>query len=367
MCRFLSIFFVSILIVFSLSFAVGAIDVSASYSVLIECDSLDVVFEKNANLPVGMASTTKIMTAIVALESEIPLDKVVKIPKEAIGIEGSSIYLKDGEELTIEDLLYALLLESANDAAVALAIACYENVDNFVSKMNEKAADLGLTQTHFTNPHGLDDAEHYTTATELAKIAIYAMKNPVFSEIVSTQKRVIPLFDDGSRVLINHNKLLKSCEGVNGIKTGFTKKCGRCLVSSCERDGVKMVAVTLKAPNDWLDHKNLYDYGFSLYENIKLANAGDYQISLSTVNGSINNVLCSNLEGLNITLKRGDNNISAELEANRLVPAPISQGDYLGQVVFKNNGKIIGKLGLYALYDVKEINYKKSIFEGLFK
>ena len=205
-----------------------------------------------------------------------------------------------------------------------------------------------------------------TTARDLAFLAKYAMSNPIFSEVVSTYKEVIPLGNDGSRVLINHNKLLRTYSGTVGIKTGFTKKCGRCLVSCAEVEGVKIIAVTLNAPNDWEDHKMMLDLGLSQYENITLANVGDYSISLDTINGVKSSVLCSNLDSLSVTLKRDNINISASLEANRMVSAPIKQGDLLGKIVFKNNDVVIASLDLYAIEGVKEIKYKKSIFERIF-
>ncbi len=365
MCRIFSyvICIISLALIFCLS--CSAIEVSAKSAYALEADSGDTVFEKNADTKMSMASTTKIMTGIVAIENA-PLDRIVKITPEMVGIEGSSIYLQEGEALTLEELLYALLLESANDASVAIACSVGGSVDKFVKMMNDKAQELGLENTHFTNPHGLDNEEHYTTARELAILANYAMNNPIFYDIVSTYKKVIPLGEDGSRVLINHNRLLKSYDGAIGVKTGFTKKSGRCLVSCAEVDGVRIIAVTLNAPSDWDDHTKMLDLGFSMYENIKLADVGDYNISLDVVNGVKGSILCSNLDSIDVTLKRDNINISAYLEANRMVSAPIKQGDLLGRIVFKNNGEEIASLNLYALESVKEIKYKKSIFERIF-
>ena len=365
MCRFFS--YVICLFCFSLALCLGVIatDVSAKSAYALEVDSLDTVFEKCADDKMSMASTTKIMTAIIVLENA-SIDTIVKITPDMIGIEGSSIYLQEGEELTIEELLYALLLESANDASIALAIATCGSVEKFVELMNKKADELMLNNTHFTNPHGLDDDEHYTTARELGALACYAIKNPVFKEIVSTYKRVIPLGEDGSRVLINHNKLLKTYDGAIGIKTGFTKKSGRCLVSYAENDGVQIIAVTLNAPNDWSDHEKLLDLGFSQYEGIKLADSGDYTVLLDVIGGKKSSVLCSNFDSACVSLKRDNINISAHLEANRIVSAPIKLGDLVGKIVFKNNGIEVTSINLYALENVKEIKYKKSIFERIF-
>lgn len=361
-CVFLSLFLCPCL--FAKALDVG--DISAKGAVLIEADSGSVVFEKNKDLVLPMASTTKIMTAIVAIEN-CSLEDEFTIPIEATNIEGSSIYLKEGEILTCKELLYALMLESANDSAVALAYATCGSLGDFVYLMNEKANELGLKSTHFTNPHGLDDDEHYTTAYELGVIASYAMENPVFREIVSTYKTTIPLNNgEGTRLLVNHNKLLRSFEGANGIKTGFTKKCGRCLVSSAEVDGVSMICVTLNAPNDWQDHKSMLEYGLSRYECIDLADSGDYILELDVINGKSPVALVTNHHKLSVVLPKENINISARLEVNRLLCAPINQGDYVGRVVFYNDNEEIGTLPLYALNTVKDIRYKKSIFERIF-
>lgn len=343
-----------------------AVDVSAKSAVLIEADSGDTVYEKNADIRMPMASTTKIMTAIVAIEN-CPLDKEVKITKESVGIEGSSIYLHEGETLTMEQLLYALLLSSANDASVAIATEVGGNLSAFVDMMNEKAKELGLCDTHFDNPHGLDSENHYTTSKDLSKIAAYAMKNPIFADIVSTYKKAIPLNDgEGTRVLVNHNKLLRLYDGAVGIKTGFTKKSGRCLVSCAEVDGVRMICVTLNAPNDWSDHRNMLDYGFSQYENISLADAGSYTLSLDVINGTKKKILCSNYYPVSVTLKKDGIDITASVEVNRFLCAPISQNDVVGQIVFYNNGQKIATADLYALEKADNITYKKSLFERIF-
>ncbi len=341
-------------------------DISAKSAVLIEAQSGAVAYGKNQDLRLPMASTTKIMTALVVLE-KAELDEIITVTPEMTGIEGSSIYLRAGEELTVEELLYALLLESANDAAVALAMTVGETVEGFAQMMNEKSREIGLTDTHFTNPHGLDSDEHYTTAYELGLISACAMKNPSFERIVSTYKKTIPLNNgEGARVLVNHNRLLRSYDGAIGIKTGFTKKCGRCLVSSATRDGVTLICVTLNAPNDWQDHKNMLDYGFSRYESVSLASPNSYNVELNAIGGEKSTFIAGNNDGLRITLERKKHNISAVLEANRLISAPVQKGDLVAKIVFYNDGELIGSLPLYARESVKELNYKKSFFERLF-
>jgi D-alanyl-D-alanine carboxypeptidase len=188
----------------------------------------------------------------------------VTVPPEAAGVEGSSVYLKAGEKIKLEDLLYALMLSSANDAAAAIAISVSGSIDAFAELMNAKARELGLENTHFENPHGLDVEEHYTTAYELAKIAAYALENEMFAKIVSTVKHIVPASEGGyARALVNHNRLLREYDDIIGVKTGFTKKCGRTLVSAARRGGVTLVCVTLCDGDDWRDHRAILDYGFS--------------------------------------------------------------------------------------------------------
>ena len=357
-----------LLLVLAIAFSISlcAMDISAKGAVLIEAQSKDVIIGKNENTTLPMASTTKIMTALVVLDS-IDTSTVVKIEPCMTNIEGSSIYLHEGEELTVSELLYALMLESANDAAVALAYTVSGGIEAFADLMNEKASSLGLENTHFTNPHGLDDKDHYTTPYELGIIAACAMENPIFREIVSTYKKTIPLNGgEGTRVLINHNRLLRSYNGAIGLKTGFTKRCGRCLVSCAERDGVTLICVTLNAPNDWQDHTKMLDCGFTEYVNLELASPQDYTIKMNAINGDKCSFLATNLDGLNVTLKKDNINISAIFEADRLICAPIKKGDIIGKIVFYNNGDIIGSLDITSKEQINDIKYKKSIFERLF-
>lgn len=342
-----------------------ASNLSCKSGALIAADTGELIYSKNESLKLPMASTTKIMTSLVVIENS-RLDDIVTITSPMTGIEGSSVYLKEGEELTVSELLYALMLESANDASVALAYHVAGSVENFVDMMNEKAAQIGLRSTHFTNPHGLDNDGHYTTAYELGLLAREAMKNETFRNIVSTYKATIPLNNgEGTRVLINHNRLLRSYDGAIGIKTGFTKKCGRCLVSCAQRDGVELICVTLNAPNDWNDHKNMLDYGFSQLERVNLASPFDYTVQLNVVNGQKSTLLATNREEFSYTLKKGANNISVICESNRLLCAPIKKGDVVGRIVYYCDGKEIGFVNLYATESIENINYK-SFFERLF-
>ena len=259
----------------------AAPSVTAGSSILTDADTGAVLFSQNENTQSLIASTTKIMTALVVLE-HCDADCVVTIPPEATGIEGSSIYLKAGEQLTVRDLLYGMMLHSGNDSAVALALACSGSVEAFAELMNQKAQELALQNTHFANPNGLDSEENYSTAADLATLTQYALQNTEFVKIVST--RTIRI---GERCLTNHNKLLWRVDGAIGVKTGYTKAAGRILVSAAERNGRRLIAVTINDPNDWHDHSALYDFGFSHYEEQTVFQEGEAVAELTLLNGSV--------------------------------------------------------------------------------
>ena len=233
-----------------------AVDTSATAAILMDAATGEVLYEKNADRQMLIASTTKIMTALVAIEQG-GLQDAVEVGWEHM-VEGSSMYLKPGETVSVEELLYGLLLCSGNDAALVLADHCGGGVEEFVALMNEKAREIGMTGTSFANPNGLDDEAHYSTARDMARLAAYAVNDPTFVRICSTSTVTI-----GGRTMSNHNKLLQRIDGCIGMKTGFTKAAGRTLVSCVRRDGRCLVAVTLQDGNDWLDHAALYDYGFA--------------------------------------------------------------------------------------------------------
>ena len=253
--------------------------VSARNAYVLDAVSGRVLFERNADRQSLIASTTKIMTALIVCEQCNVLDRM-RIPKEAVGIEGSSMYLREGEILTLQELLYGLMLSSGNDAATALAIYCGGTVEGFAELMNDKARILGLTGTHFVNPHGLDAPGHYSTARDLAVLGGYAMENPVFARTVSAKSVRI-----GERYLTNHNKLLWRIDGAEGIKTGYTQAAGRILVSSASRDDRRLIAVTVDAPDDWNDHAYLLEEGFSRYSPRQVVTAGERVAVLDVVGG----------------------------------------------------------------------------------
>ncbi len=341
----------------------AAIGVSAASAIVMEAESGTPLFEKDADTRRPMASTTKIMTALVVIE-EMSTDKTVTVPKGAVGVEGSSVYLVENERLTVEELLYALMLESANDAATALAILTAGSVENFAVLMNRKAEALGLTNTAFENPHGLDGEGHYTTARDLAVLTAYALQNETFRAIVSTYKRTIPLNgDQGTRVLVNHNRLLRSYEGCIGVKTGFTKRSGRCLVTAAERDGVTLVAVTLNASDDWNDHRRMLDYGFDRLENVALLDENGIFGVVPTVGGTVDHVRFYAAGPVSVTLPKGDRQIKTVYEMSRFYYAPIAEGQVLGRIVWYDGEREIASRELIVVHDVEKRPEKQNLWE----
>jgi D-alanyl-D-alanine carboxypeptidase len=335
---------------------------SARAAALYEPETRTFIYEKNQNKRLSMASTTKIMTALVALENS-QLSRTVKIDNRAVGVEGSSLYLKEGEELSMEDLLYALLLRSANDAALAIAYDISGSVENFARLMNEKAYELGAIDTNFKNPHGLDDAEHYTTAHDLALISAAALENPDFLRICSTYKRTVKNSEGLARLLVNHNKLLSLYDGAIGVKTGFTKQCGRCLVGAAERDGLRLISVTIDAPNDWCDHANMLDFGFERYESRLLASKNEFSYEISVLDSQEGaRVRVSNPEALRRVMAKSASNITADVCLPRYASAPIREGEVLGTVNFLQDGEIIASLELKAERAVEKTK-RKGIFD----
>ena len=336
--------------------------VSARRAYVMDTVSGRVLFEKNAHEQSLIASTTKIMTALIVCEQCNVLDRM-RIPKEAVGIEGSSMYLKEGEVLTLQELLYGLMLSSGNDAAVALAIYCGGTVEGFAERMNDKARILGMKNTHFENPNGLDSPGHYSTARDLAVLAAYAMENPIFRKTVSTKTVKV-----GDRFLTNHNKLLWRLEGADGVKTGFTKAAGRILVSSASRDGRRLVAVTMDDPVDWQDHSTLLEEGFARYHHTQILCAGETVGTVEVIGGENRRVEIVAAEDFSYPLAEGENPCLA-LPGTGFVYAPAVEGSDAGFVYVLIQGKAVGKVPTVygaTVEQTKEENpgFWEKIFKG---
>lgn len=315
-----------------------AVEVSASAAVLMDMDSGRVLYERNAGARMLIASTTKILTALVAIRDG-DLSDTVKVSREAAYTEGSSMYLKEGEELTLETLLYGLLLCSGNDAAVAIAEHVGGSVKGFVKRMNETAAELGMRDSSFANPNGLDDEAHYSTAYDMALLARAAMENETLVRIASTRTVSI-----GGRTMTNHNKLLQLVDGCLGLKTGYTRAAGRTLVSCAERNGQRLIAVTLQDGNDWADHQNLYDYGFSAYPAKRAAQLGH---ELAKEKG----IPLIAADSFAWPLAQGET-LETAVELDRELAAPLRAGTRVGEAVFSLNGKEAGRVDLLVGKDL---------------
>ncbi len=308
---------------------------SASSAVLLNAQTGEIVYEKNCHEKRGIASTTKIMTSVLLLEN-LDLSDEIKVKGEDVKIEGTSIGLKADDVVTGEVLLKGMLLESGNDAANVTATAVSGTIDAFSVLMNEKAKSIGMKNTSFKNPSGLTEEGHFSTAYDMALLARYALSNPEFKIICSLkQARVSYGNPPYERTFTNHNKLLDSCEGVFGVKTGFTKASGRCLVSACERNGLTLIAVTLKAPDDWNDHKKLYDFGFekSVKRNVQFDDSG---IKVNVVGSNKQHVKVELLSELSFfSVKEIETKTIVYCE--QFLYADIKCGDVVGKVEVKDS------------------------------
>ena len=339
--------------------AAGPGSLSASAAVLMDGESGRVLYAHNANERRPIASITKLMTALVAVELCPDLTRTVTIRREWTGIEGSSMYLKPGEQVSVEDLLYGLLLASGNDAAAAIAGACCGTQEAFAAKMNEKAAELGMGNTHFTNPSGLDDENHYSTARDMALLARAVLAREELAAIVSTRTATV-----AGRYLANHNKLLWRYEGCTGLKTGYTERSGRTLVSSAQRDGQTLIAVTLNAPSDWVDHAKLLDYGFETYPR-RLVLEGTRQWLVPCGGGLCPVAAAAAGADVYYPLAEGER-LTLELDLPERAEAPAAAGERLGTAWLTLEGERVLAVPLYCAGDVPDCRAPAGWLERLF-
>ena len=311
--------------------------VQARACIVLCADDGSTLFAKNADSRCLIASTTKLMTALVCLEHAV-LDDSVTARERHCGVEGSSMYLKAGERYTVRELLLGLLLASGNDAALALAEHTAGSTEAFVGLMNQKAQALGLTNTHFENPHGLDAKTHYSSARDLARLMCACMENPAFRSLTSQRTA-----GAGDQTLVNHNKLLSLCPGCVGGKTGYTRAAGRCLVSCCEREGMRLVCVTLSDPDDWNDHMRLYDRAYEDYALHELSRELSFDVPV--VSGSREIVRAIPAPGSKLVLAKGrGSELTAELP--RFVFAPVNAGDRAGTLLYWKDGSTLARFSL---------------------
>lgn len=338
-------------------------EISAGAAVVLDTVSGRILYEKNAHTRKAMASTTKIMTAIVAIENG-NLDDRVKVSRRAASIGGSVINLKAGEELTLKELLYGMLIKSGNDAAIAVAEHVGGSVEDFVEMMNKKAKELGLKDTAFKNPHGLDATGHYSTAYELAKITRYALKNPVFSEMAATQSIHIT-----NRDLYTTNEMLSLYPGADGVKTGYTGKAGRCLVTSATKEGWRIISVVLNCPSRSAraqSSKDILDFAFSNYKIYSLAKAGETGGSVNVYRGKKDKVPAIIMNDIKIPLTLAEKEkLKKTVYLKKTVNAPVFEDVEVGEIQFSIDGKLIAKTGLKTGDEVPSKKYNDYFGEIL--
>lgn len=341
--------------------------VSALSAILYAPDSGTIIYEKDSHTSRPIASITKIMTALLAFEAAESKDVEIKFTA-AMQAEGSSMYLKNGEILKLSEAAKGMMMVSGNDAANAIAITLGGSTEGFAKMMNQKAELLGMKDTHFVTPSGLDDEEHYSSAYDMAILTAYAMENERFRETVSqksiTVKYISP--ENKTQVCNNHNRLLSLYDGCIGVKTGFTKTAGRTLSSCAERDGVRLICITLNDGDDWNDHKELYDYGFSKMKTETLCYAKE-GIKANVVGGESDEIMLYPSRDISVSILDGEQGkIESEIILPRFLYAPVRKGKSEGKVIFRINGKIIGCADLVAKEECNAVIHEKGFFEKLF-
>lgn len=319
-----------------------AIGTNASCAILMDAESGRVLYAQNVHQPRLIASITKLMTALVAAEQAEDMDEVVTIKGEWLGSEGSSIYLTAGEEISLRGLMYGLLLQSGNDAAMAIACHIAGSEADFVALMNQKAAELGMKDSSFANPSGLNHEDHFSTAYDMALLAQACLENETVAQICATRSITV-----GTRTFVNHNKLLYRFEGCVGMKTGFTEKAGRTLVSAATRDGQTLICVTLNDGDDWNDHMKLLDYGFQTYPRQVLCGQGDAMGPVMVEGSLVPAVTAVTAKEIGYPLASGET-LTMDVGSVGPVQAPFEAGLPLGQVIWKMDGEVVAKTDLVA-------------------
>ena len=341
--------------------AMAAPTVSAQACALLELSGR-VLYEENAEAKLPMASTTKVMTAILAIENGNFSD-VVTVSENAAGIEGSSMYLSAGETITLEDLVYGLMLASGNDAAYAIAEHIGGSAEQFIEMMNNKAQEIGAAGTHFVTPNGLHDEAHYTTAKDLAKIACYAMQNETFCDVVATTSKDLPADEDSpARYLRSKNKILYLYEGGNGIKTGYTKAAGKCLVAGAQREGMQLVSVVLNDYDMFEDSMELLDYGFANYQMQRLASSGDVFGEVPVEGGVKDLVSVAISEDISLPLRENEGTmVKTTVDLPEKLEAPVEAGEVIGSVTFYLNEEVSVQADLCTQEAIQEKTFRHHL------
>ncbi|MBQ9941699.1 MAG: D-alanyl-D-alanine carboxypeptidase [Christensenellaceae bacterium] len=336
----------------------AAPETAAKAYALLEASTGRLLACKNADEQLPMASTTKIMTCLLAVEQG-NMDQLITVDKQAVGLEGTSIYLKEGETLPFSHLVYGLMLASGNDAAAQIAITLGGSPENFAAMMNERAKELGAENTNFVTPNGLPHEDHYTTAADLARIAGGAMQNEAFRKIVATTSMDLPADEDSpARYLRSKNKILYEYEGGNGVKTGYTKAAGKCLVAGAKRGGMQLIAVVLNDYAMFDDCKALLDYGFANYAMEEVALAGDRYGSISVTGGLKKSADVQLLEEVCLPLSPEEfTMVEKKVELTGELAAPVEQGQTVGTVEFSLGGQVLARGELVTAEPVARDTY----------
>ena len=339
---------------------------SAKAMCVMESSSKRVLKSKNMSAKLAMASTTKIMTAITALENCPDLDQVFEISPKAVGVPGTSLYLRNGEKFSTRQLLYGLMLVSGNDASVAIGEHVSDSLEEFVKLMNQTAIKIGATNSHFDNTHGLDSKTHYTTAYDLALITSYAMQNNTFKEIVSTKNTKITNSDGKTRYLKNKNKLLNSFEGCNGVKTGFTDDAGRCLVSSAEKDGMNVVCVVLNCQPMFEECSNLMGQALSEYKLYDLTSFYNLPKSICVTNGRTDKAQVGTMGHYYYPLKESEvKAIQIDYQIEQKLEAPVEKGQEVGVVKIYLDKNLLFCEKIFTIDGVRRNSLWQKLFDVL--
>lgn len=370
LCSLLLLLFAGIFItISSATYFISAAEItSAKAMCVMESTSNRVFYSKNKDAKLPMASTTKIMTAITAIESGVDLDEVFEVSPKSVGVPGTSLYLRKGESLSLRQLLYGLMMVSGNDASVAIGERVGDGVEHFIDMMNWKAKQIGARNTHFENTHGLDADGHYTTAYDLALIASYALENDTFREIVSTKNIQIKSKEGKIRYFKNKNKLLDSLEGAIGVKTGFTDDAGRCLVSAVERDGMRVVCVVLNCGPMFEESKNLLNSAFKEYKMYELSKDYNYNNIIAVDDGKCDSVEIGTRESFAYPLKKVEvGKIKYDYSIVDKLDAPVKKGDEVGEIRIFLDKDLLFSEKVYTIEDVKSKGVIDRFFDAIAK
>ena len=343
--------------------AARALDIEAASAILIDADSGRVLFAQSVHSRLPVASLTKVLTALITLEQYDDLRQTFTLPEDFVNVGESGIDLKAGETHTIEDLLYALMLRSANDAGQALALAVGGSENGFAQMMNQRCAELGLTDSNWTNPHGLHNDAHLSSAYDMAFITREAMKIPMFNTLISTSTHTMPWEgQENDRVVSNHNRLLTLYEGADGVKTGYTSKSGNCLVGSATRKGLRLIGVVLNCDDTYGQMAKMLDYGFANYELRQVAAFGDVAARIPVVNGradSVNVIFGGNVR---LLFPKGEDQLPApDLELPLRLITPIDSQTPLGEAVFSDDAGYIKRVELFSASDMESFTLQDMV------